>query len=39
MNLVVNLAACWGFHGTTMLRPNLGPAPFRGLIGPNRKVY
>lgn len=39
LNLVVNLAACWGVYGTTMLRPNLGPAPFRGLIGPNRKVY
>ena len=38
MNLVVNLAACWGVYGTTMLRPNLGPAPFRALIGPNRKV-
>jgi len=39
LNLVVNLAACWGVYGTTMLRPNLGPAPFRGLIGPNRKIY
>lgn len=39
LNLVVNLAACWGVYGTTMLHPNLGPAPFRGLLGPNRKVY
>jgi hypothetical protein len=38
LNLVVILAACEGFYGTTMLRPNLGQAPFRGLIGPNRKV-
>lgn len=39
LNLVLNLAACWGLYGAAMLRPNFGPAPFRGLIGPNRKVY
>ena len=38
LNLVVVLAACEGFYGTEMLRPNFGQAPFRGLIGPNREV-
>jgi hypothetical protein len=38
LNLVVVLAACEGFYGTAMLRPNFGQAPFRGLIGPNREV-
>jgi len=38
LNLVVFLAACEGFYGTTMLRPNFGPAPVRGLIGPNREL-
>jgi hypothetical protein len=38
LNLVVVLAACWGFYGTSMLRPSFGPAPFRGLIGPNQKL-
>lgn len=38
LNLVVILAACRGFYGTSMLRPNFGPAPFRGLIGPHRKL-
>ena len=38
LNLVVVLAACEGFYGAAMLRPNFGQAPFRGLIGPNREV-
>ena len=38
LNLVVVLAACEGFYGTAMLRPNFGQAPFRGLIGPNREL-
>jgi hypothetical protein len=38
LNLVVVLAACEGFYGTTMMRPNFGPAPVRGLIGPNREL-
>lgn len=38
VNLVVILAACWGFHGVQMLRPSYGPAPFRGLIAPNREL-
>jgi hypothetical protein len=39
LNLVVILAACRGVFGTTMLRPEFGPAPLRGLIGPRRKLY
>jgi hypothetical protein len=38
MKLVINLAACSGVFGTTMLRPDFGPAPFRGLIGPRREL-
>ena len=38
LNLVVVLAACKGFYGAEMLRPNFGPAPFLGLFGPNRDV-
>jgi hypothetical protein len=38
MKLVINLAACSGAFGTTMLRPDFGPAPFRGLIGPRREL-
>jgi hypothetical protein len=38
MKLVINLAACLGVFGTTMLRPEFGPAPFRGLIGPRREL-
>jgi hypothetical protein len=38
MKLFINLAACFGVFGTTMLRPDFGPAPFRGLIGPRRKL-
>ncbi len=36
LNLVVVLAACWGFYGTSMLRPSFGPAPFRGLMSRRR---
>ena len=38
VNLVIILAACWGFYGVQMLRPNFGPAAFRGLIAPHRKL-
>ena len=39
VNLVIILAACWGVHGVQMLRPKFGPAAFRGLIAPQRKLY